>query len=206
MMPSNRRAAYKPLPISIATRSPGSMPRSSKRCARRRDACCSPENVSSRPVSGAISQAESGRAAAWRSIQSRTVRSMCPRSAPEPAEVIAEDLFLGRNLLGNRARDTRDVEVVPVVEIVREAVAAPGPATHRQRKRQPIVEVAAGREAVRLIDDDARDRQVEPESHYVRVVARVDADRMAGALVRVDCAHDLAGVLEVVRAIDSEHG
>ena len=62
-----------------------------------------------------------------------------------------------------RMHDARDVEEVPAVEVVGEAVAAPPAAAHRQRERQRVVEAAAGREAMRLVDDDAADRQRQPE-------------------------------------------
>ena len=84
----------------------------------------------------------------------------------ELAPICAEDLVVGRlgtRSAGQRTHDARDVEEVPVVQIVREAVATPGAAAHRQRERQRVVEAAAGGEAVRLVDDDAAHRQREPE-------------------------------------------
>ena len=70
---------------------------------------------------------------------------------PTLAEVVAESSSDFRHALRDRVRDARDVQVVAVAEIAGEIVAAPRAAAHRERERQAVVEVAAGREAVRLI-------------------------------------------------------
>ena len=79
-----------------------------------------------------------------------------------------------------RMHDARDVEEVPVVEIVGNAVASPGPASHREREWQSVVEAAAGGEAVRLIDDDAGHRQLEAQLQRTFRLPRMKADRVAG--------------------------
>ena len=101
--------------------------------------------------------------------------------------------------------DARDVEEVPVVEIVRDAVAAPGAAAHRQRERQRVVEAAAGREAVRLVDDHAADRQRESQLERAVRRPRMKADRVPGALVAQQPLGERRGGGEVVGAIERQH-
>ena len=70
-----------------------------------------------------------------------------------------------------RPHDPRDVEEVPVIQIVRNAVAAPGAAAHRQRERQRVVEASAGREAMRLVDDHAGDQEHPVDAGHAGPVA-----------------------------------
>src|SRR6478735_4036354 len=85
-----------------------------------------------------------------------------PGSRPELAPPCAKQVVFGRLVDRpgrERTHDARDVEEVPVVQVVREAIATPGTATHRQRKWQCVVEAASGCETVRLVDDDTADGQ-----------------------------------------------
>src|SRR5258706_2073020 len=102
--------------------------------------------------------------------------------------ICAKDVVGAWFARGYGAYDARDVEEMLVVQVCREAVAAPGPAAHRQGERQPVVEAAAGRERMGLLDDDAAYRHFEAEAADMRVVLAVNAARMAVAHVRVDVA------------------
>src|SRR5467141_1110826 len=111
----------------------------------------------------------------------------------------SKKLGLGQLLPGN-AKGTHhasDIEKVAVVQVVGNAVAAPGSASHRQRERKAVVEAAAGGEAMRLVDDHAAYRQLEAERKRARVVLAVQPDRVAGALV----AKDAGGKRRCVREI-----
>src|SRR6266536_551716 len=121
-------------------------------------------------------------------------------------EMGGEDFVFARHAFGYGPRDTRNVEEVAVIQIVREAVAPPRAAAHRQRERQAVVEAAAGRDAMRLVDDHARNRQPQSELERLRVVSRMDADRMSGPLIGIDRLNDRARVREVACPVDGEHG
>src|SRR5438552_5739059 len=137
-------AAATPLGSMNETTDPGAIP------------CCARKAPSSAPIrarspyvrtasgSGAMTQGASGRAAACASIASRNVR-IVPRAALSAgaasgfacvlAQISAEQGFLGRfarELGCERPHHPRDVEEVPVIQVVRNAVAAPGSAAHRQ--------------------------------------------------------------------------
>src|SRR5437762_11139919 len=143
------------------TTAPGTIPRicsspANERARRRRRSY-----VSVDCGSGANKNGAEGESRAFSSMTSRNVR-IRRQLLSVPASIVAEQLVVGRlaHPLGRQWTDnTRDVEEVPVVEIVRDAVAAPASATHRQRERQRIVVAAARREAMRLIDDHATNRQ-----------------------------------------------
>ena len=49
----------------------------------------------------------------------------------------------------------RNVEEMPVVEVLRDAVTSPGAAPHAQREIETVVEAAAIPECMRLVDQDA---------------------------------------------------
>src|SRR4051794_38454749 len=107
---------------------------------------------------------------------------------------------------GDRAHDARNVEEMLVMQIFGETVAAPRPAAHRERERQPVVEAAAGRERMRLLDDHAAYRHFETEPADMRIVVAVNAARVAVSHVRINVTQRIEGVVEIGRAIDGQHG
>src|SRR3954471_4336843 len=164
------------------------------------------------PGSGAIRKGARGCDDAWPSMTARNVSgetSMRPtmlRDAESPPSsamlraIAAEQLVLGRfvdALRRERADDARDVEEMTIAEVVRNTVAAPGAAAHGQRERQRVVVTAAGREAMRLVDDHASHRQRQAERHRAVVHPRMQSDRMPGALVAQQCGCTCTRLREV---------
>src|ERR1700694_4337888 len=81
-------------------------------------------------------------------------------SAPSAAvlgPIGAEHLFLRGLVLRDRSHEVRDVDKVAVIQVLVDAVAAPGAAAHAEREVQPVVETAAVTEGVRLVDENAHD-------------------------------------------------
>ena len=76
-------------------------------------------------------------------------------------EIVREQLGFVRHPLSDGSGDSRDVEEIAVGQVVTKAIATPRAAPHRERKREAIVEAATGRDAMRLIDDNACNRQRE---------------------------------------------
>src|SRR3981081_445509 len=99
------------------------------------------------------------------------------------AQVFTEYFLFGRHPFRDCAHDARDVEEVPVIHVVGKIVAAPCAAAHGKRKRQTVVEAAAGRKTMRLIDDDAADGKLLPQAQRVFVVGCMNPDRMPRALI-----------------------
>ena len=79
------------------------------------------------------------------------------------------------------------------------------PAAHRQRERQRVVEAAAGREAVRLVDDHAADGKREPELDRPFGLARVQTNRVARALKREQARGEIRRRREIRDAVEREH-
>src|SRR5437868_6766158 len=188
MKPTTAPAAISPLCKSPANES----------AQRRRSAY-----VSVACASGARRKGAEEKRRAFSSTTSRNVR--IPRLLQAvAASIVAEQLVVGRlaHLLGRQRMDHAcDVEEMPVVEIVGNAVPAPASATHRERERQRIVEAAAGRKTMRLIDDHATNGKRLPERERAYGVARMQTDRMAGALIVENACSQLRGRREVGDAI-----
>src|SRR5438477_3753702 len=93
-----------------------------------------------------------------------TSRNVCipRRLCAVAASIVAEQRVVGwlLHLISPQwMHDARDVQEMAVVEIVRDAVAAPRAEPHRERKRQRLVVAASGCETVRLINDHAANRK-----------------------------------------------
>ena len=117
------------------------------------------------------------------------------------APVGAED-FLNAWFKGCDGPDDADnVEVVPIIKVVADAVAAPSAAAHREREWHSVVKASAGGEAMRLIDDDPADRQVAAHCDGPVGIGRMQADGMTRALMGQDPAGDAGGIREIARAI-----
>ena len=125
-----------------------------------------------------------------------------------PASIIAEQIILGRlaDAFGRkRIDDARDIEKMTVVEIIRDAVATPSAAAHRQRERQCVVVTAAGREAMRLIDDDAAHGKRMTQRDRPRRFARMQSNRMASPLIIEKARGELGCGIEIRDAIERQH-
>src|SRR5262245_38748663 len=126
-------------------------------------------------------------------------------SAPVPGPVVAEQLFLARLVLRDGGDQVGDVQEMAVIEVLGDAVTAPGAATHAQREIEPVVEAAAIAECVRLVDENAHHvgglGDTAPAAH----VARMQPAGVATTLVREDLLHSLHGRLEVAGPIHGEH-
>src|SRR5580704_3179427 len=133
-------------------------------------------------------------------------RTSVPGGLSGPFEILAEDLSFVGQALGDDARDARDVEEVAIVHVVGKAVLPPGAAAHREREGKPVVEAAAGRDAMGLIDDDARDGKLQGELGRLVRIARMQADGMAGALIGIDVLDDAHRLGEGFGAVDRQHG
>src|SRR4029453_8154465 len=187
MAPRNTLAAAIPFGNIQDTTSPGAIPSAESSAARPCAASRKSPYDTVDPDSGASRNSACGCALAWWSMASRIVRGVIVRSGTEFLPVRAEDLVVGRlpNVRGSEwHHDARDVEKVPVVEVVGKTVAAPRPAPHRHRERQRIVEAAAGREAMNLVDDDAAYGQRQSQFHRATGIARMQADGEARPLIR----------------------
>ena len=89
------------------------------------------------------------------------------------APVGAED-FLNAWFKGCDGPDDADnVEVVPIIEVVADAVAAPSAAAHRERERHAVVEIPSGGETVRLVDNHTAGGHLQPYLQRTRFVLRV---------------------------------
>src|SRR2546423_7206372 len=104
-----------------------------------------------------------------------------------------------------RPHDARDVEEVTVVQVVGNAVASPGAATHRKRERQRVVEASAGRKAMRLVDDDAANRKRKPELDRTPLIPAVQSDRMARSLIAEESHGKCCSFAEIGCAIERQH-
>ena len=69
----------------------------------------------------------------------------------------------------------RDVDEVPVAQVVADAVAGPSAAPHAEGEVQTVVEAAPVPEAMRLVDQHTHDIESLGEPRRVRRLARVDA-------------------------------
>src|SRR4051812_12823908 len=143
---------------------PGAMPAAASSPPKARHVSRRSPNVMTCPDSGAQRNGAFGWASACASMIARSVRTVtadamlrgnertCPSREPVPSSIRAEQLVLAR-LAHTRRREgahhAGDVQEMAIVQVVRDAVASPRAATHRQRERQRIVEAAAGREAMR---------------------------------------------------------
>src|SRR3954452_16139403 len=98
-----------------------------------------------------------------------------------------------------------DVDEVPVIEIFGDAVAAPGAASHAQRKVEPIIETAAIAVGMRLIDEHAHHVDFFGELARALKIARVHAAGMAATLIRENFFDACNGSLEILCAIKRKH-
>ena len=90
------------------------------------------------------------------------------QSTGRPVE-LAEQLLLGRPILGDRAAHPGGVHVVLEVDVLRRDVAAPRPAAEARGHRHPVVERARVRLRLRLANHDpAHRRRLGPGARYGR--------------------------------------
>src|SRR5436305_1420432 len=115
----------------------------------------------------------------------------------------SEELVFGRlrPRSAQRMNHAGDIQKMAVVQVVRDAVAAPCSASHGQREGKAVVEAAAGRKAMRLIDDHPAYRQRKPKRQRARVVLAVESHRVPRTLVAQDVAGDHGRVREIARAV-----
>src|SRR6185312_10583832 len=136
--PRKTLAAATPFGSRYETTSPGRTPIAASSAQSACAVMRSPAYDIVVPGSGASRNGASGWVTECRSTASRTVRIACNALKTVLPAILGKEFVVGRNAhpIGReRMHDARDVEEMPVAQIVRDAVAAPRPAAHRQRER-----------------------------------------------------------------------
>ena len=77
--------------------------------------------------------------------------------------VVTKDIRQFRLVRRDSARDKRSVDVMTVIHIIRDSVATPGSAAHRQREWKTVIKGATRGKAMSLINNNPAHRQVQSE-------------------------------------------
>src|SRR5689334_21160457 len=117
----------------------------------------------------------------------------------------AKQRLFARLVFRNGGDQVRDVDEVTVVQIVRDAVAAPGAAAHAEREIEAVVVAAAIAERVRLIDQHTHDVSFLGKLTCTRHIPGMEADRVTAALMIKNLARPFCRVVEVSGPVDCEH-
>src|ERR671929_118436 len=104
-----------------------------------------------------------------------TLPSRCMASAPVAGPMRPEQRLLARPVLRDRRHQMRDVEEVPVIQVLGNAVLLPSAAAHAQREIEAAVEAAAVAEGVGEVHEHADHVEILGEFAGAAWVARVDA-------------------------------